>query len=534
MIAGLQTRLDRVLSATQFRLLAPGMGKLASSGFRPGFAMRFGSSPQPSLPILTILSRGIMHASTLALALCVSLANPSASPSLPSPPAFRAIADEHSDESPPAEPLAEAEEVEVLVIQAKKLITRPGAVLEDARVLVKNGQITAVGGDFEVPEGAREISGDVVCAGFIDVWSTLGLPADSADAKASPSTRTIDGLETYSKDHLRLEALRAGVTSARVQDAIHSEIGGLGALVSNHPDLEGEELALLHDACLTASLGITRDNRPEDIFKRATEVEKLISELEGGLGYRESWVEYKIKLEEWEKEIEKKVKKLEKDFKSAKKKRDKDIEKAEEKGKKFKESRYKEDKKPREPRFDANKEVMARVAHGELPLIVEVHRAQELRGLLEKTKRFDRLRMILAGASEAMSCAEDLAERRIPVMVWPAALGAFRQSEHERHDLELAGRLHDAGVEVLLGSGGQPNPRDLPLLAAMAVGHGLDAETAFAALTLGAAETFDMGHQLGSIEVGKRADLLVLNGEPLAASTQVRFVVLNGEVIVEP
>jgi imidazolonepropionase-like amidohydrolase len=89
-------------------------------------------------------------------------------------------------------------------------------------------------------------------------------------------------------------------------------------------------------------------------------------------------------------------------------------------------------------------------------------------------------------------------------------------------------------VPVLLGSGGaQPlASRDLPLLAALAVGHGLGRERAFEALTLGAAEALDAGDRIGSLEQGKDADLLVLDGEPLATTTRVLYVITGGELAV--
>ena len=76
--------------------------------------------------------------------------------------------------------------------------------------------------------------------------------------------------------------------------------------------------------------------------------------------------------------------------------------------------------------------------------------------------------------------------------------------------------------------------RDLPLLAAMAVGQGLDSDAAFEALTLGAARAMDVADQLGSLEFGKRAAMLVLDGDPLASTSSVQYVISDGEVVVEP
>jgi imidazolonepropionase-like amidohydrolase len=74
--------------------------------------------------------------------------------------------------------------------------------------------------------------------------------------------------------------------------------------------------------------------------------------------------------------------------------------------------------------------------------------------------------------------------------------------------------------------------RDLPLLASLAVGHGLEPERALEALTLGAARALDAGDRIGSLEQGKDADLLVLDGEPLATTTRVQYVISGGELVV--
>ncbi|MCZ6596080.1 MAG: amidohydrolase family protein, partial [Planctomycetota bacterium] len=205
-----------------------------------------------------------------------------------------------------------------------------------------------------------------------------------------------------------------------------------------------------------------------------------------------------------------------------------------EKDKEFKEKKYKEDKKPRKPKFDEDKKVMARVAHGEVPLVVEIHRSEEIRSLLEKTEQFDRLRLILSGGTEALHHAEALAERKIPVIVWPAPMGSRRSDEYDGHDLSLASQLHEAGVTVLIGSGGTDTSRDLRLLASLAVGHGLDPEAAFDAITLTVARAFDVGDRLGSLERGKDADVLVLDGDPLDTTARVQYVISNGQVVVEP
>jgi imidazolonepropionase-like amidohydrolase len=410
-------------------------------------------------------------------------------------------------------------------------------VLENTAVIVQDGRITAVGRDLATPPGAREITGKVVCAGFIDPWSTFGIdPEAIEDERTSAGTLTLDAVDPYVDRRLRSELLRAGITSMRVQAGSVSRVGGVGALLRIQADQTANEEVLLRDCCVAMSVGLTREGRGVDLFDRVNEIQRMVGLIAEGETYLEEKVEYKHDLAEWEKKIAEKQKELEEGFKKAKKEREKEQADAKEKGKEFKEKAYKEDKKPKAPKFDPDKEVLARVANGEVQLIVEVHRASELRGVLDGTERFGRLRMILAGATDAMSVADRLKERHIPVLVWPAPMGVDVPDEFDGSDIALAGRLQRAGVEVLLGGGGRVGAatRDLPLLAALAVGQGFDRQAAFEALTLGAARALDVDSRIGSIERGKEADLLVLDGEPLASTTHVRYAIVGGDVVITP
>ncbi len=429
-----------------------------------------------------------------------------------------------------------AEDDPAVLIRAERLIVRPGHVLTNVAVLVRGGVIVAVGPDLTAPEGATEIQGAVVCAGFIDAWSSMGISTDGRDVRlrTDAATRTLNAVDPYGSAHDRDAALRAGVLAVRSQIAEGAAICGVGVVLSLGPGTALDEMVVLEDAVVAAAVGVSQSSRATDVFDRIAQVDKLVGLIRAGLDYRLDHVEYRHDLAEWQEAIAKKEKELEKDFKKAKKARAKDVEKAEETGKEFKEKKYKEDKQPKVPKFDADKEVMARVANGELPLVVTVHRVAELREFLTATRSFDRLRLVIAGGTEALAVADELAARHIPVIVWPAPLGTRRPNEFEAHDLSLAGRLAEKGVTVLLGSGGGDQARDLPLLASLAIGHGLDPETAFSALTWDAARAFDVADRLGSVQRGRRADLLVLDGEPLLSSTRVLYVLAGGRVVVSP
>jgi imidazolonepropionase-like amidohydrolase len=418
-----------------------------------------------------------------------------------------------------------------VLVRAQRVVLRPGEELENGSVLLERGVIVAVGPDLDAPAGARVIEGALACAGFLDPWSSLGLdPASTLDSGTTAATRTIDALDPWHLPEKRAEALRSGVTAARVQVGRSAPLSGIGALV--HTSAWEKASVVLEDACLAGSVGVTRGGRVPDVFDRVAEVDRLVGALDKGRRYRESQVDFRNEIEKWSKVIAEKLAELEKDAKKAKKDREKEEKEAKEKGKEFKEKKYKEDKKPRRVRPDPEDEAMARAADGEIPLVVEVHRASEIRRLLEKTEPFDRLRLVIAGGTEALPFAEELVERSIPVILWPPPMGSDRADEYQAHDPALPGELSRAGVTVLIGSGGDDGARDLRFLAALAVAHGMERDAALASITSAPARVFDAAERLGTLERGRSGDVLVFDGDPLDTSARLLFVVSRGQVVV--
>jgi len=328
------------------------------------------------------------------------------------------------------------------------------------------------------------------------------------------------------------------VARVRVQAGTDSRVGGVGALVRVAFAPSAADSIVLPDCSVSMSIGKAApgggDNK--DPFERIADLDRVVSAVEAGKNYLIARTEHRYELEEWEKKISEKTTELDKDAKKAKKEREKEQKDAEEKGKPFQEKKYKEDKRPQPPRFDEDNEVLARVADGDIPFFVQANRSSEIRGLLAGTAEFGRLRLVLAGGGEAMTCSSTLAERRIPVLLSLVPRGRWEANEDEEASPSAAGDLARAGVPILLGTGGT-NPaasRDLPILAALAIGNGLDRSKAFEALTLGAARAFDASDRLGSLEEGKAAEILVLDGEPLTSSAKIRYVVTAGRLVVEP
>src|SRR5207248_3314186 len=167
-------------------------------------------------------------------------------------------------------------------------------------------------------------------------------------------------------------------------------------------------------------------------------------------------------------------------------------------------------------------------ARGDRPVIIQAHRQEEI---LEAIKLADELKikMILSGAIDSWKVAKELKKRDIPVIVGPIMTMPGERYDPYDAPYVCAAKLHQAGVRFCIRSSGGSNTRNLPYEAAMAVSYGLPPEEGLKAVTLYPAEILGVAGQLGSIEPGKRANLVLANGDILQASTQVEAIFIDGK-----
>ncbi|HYG07295.1 MAG TPA: amidohydrolase family protein [Stenotrophomonas sp.] len=176
----------------------------------------------------------------------------------------------------------------------------------------------------------------------------------------------------------------------------------------------------------------------------------------------------------------------------------------------------------------AGRAVLARYLAGNGRIVVQVERATDIRQLLRWAQRVN-VRIAVAGGSEAWKVAPLLAQAQVPVLVDALAdlPGNFDQVGAT---LDNAARLHAAGVPVSFVQSSDPshNARKLRQLAGNAVAHGLPWEAGLAGMTRVPAEIFGVSAQVGSIAVGKRADLVLWEGDPLDVAHYAEQVWLDG------
>jgi len=179
----------------------------------------------------------------------------------------------------------------------------------------------------------------------------------------------------------------------------------------------------------------------------------------------------------------------------------------------------------------AGRNVLARYLAGNGRIVVQVERAADIRQLLRWAQR-EHVRIAIAGGTEAWKVAPLLAQAQVPVLV-DALADLPMNFDQVGATLENAARLHAAGVMVsfMQTDTASHHARKLRQLAGNAVAYGLPWEAALAGMTRVPAEIFGVAAQIGSIAVGKRADLVLWDGDPLDVAHYAEQVWLDGRAI---
>lgn len=182
---------------------------------------------------------------------------------------------------------------------------------------------------------------------------------------------------------------------------------------------------------------------------------------------------------------------------------------------------------------DLRMEVLARVVRREMPLLVTAHRAQDIISILRLAREFN-IRVVLDGAAEAYLVVNEIKRAGVPVILHPTMYRAA--GETENLSMETLATLRKAGVPVALQSGYEgyvPKTRIVLFEAAVAAANGVSFAEALAIVTIDAARILGIANRVGSLEVGKDADVTLFDGDPFEYTSHVVGVIINGRVVSE-
>jgi imidazolonepropionase-like amidohydrolase len=190
-----------------------------------------------------------------------------------------------------------------------------------------------------------------------------------------------------------------------------------------------------------------------------------------------------------------------------------------------------EDSKIRMPDLNPKYEALAPVLDGTLPVIISVEKAKDIELAIEFVQE-EKIKTIFRGCAQGFKVAEKIKEAGIPVIIDDLYTGPSEPEDGYDAPFRNVVELARAGVMICFSSGVDPSSsKDLPYHAARAVAFGLDWKEAIKALTINPARIFGIDDRVGSIKVGKDADLFITTGDPLDLRSEVKHLFINGKDI---
>ncbi len=388
---------------------------------------------------------------------------------------------------------------ETLAVRAKTVYTAAGPPITNGVVLVENGKVKAVGPDLKIPSGARVIQAAVVIPGLIDGHTHLGVYStpnveENADGNemTNPVTPQVRALDSFNfADPALKVGLAGGVTTIISRPGSGNVIGGTSVAVKlkNAPP---EAMVLAPDCDLKMAI----EGNPVGVYGAKRQ---LPSTLMGVYHLaRKAFLEAREYQKSWDKYEKEKAEK----------------------------------KEAAPPKRDLGKETLLRVLRRELPVHIHCATASEIASCLRLADEFN-LRLSLGHCYWAYLIVDELRTRTdVHFNVGPPMF--FSYFDHQLEFRNGPALLAEAGLKVSLQTdalgGAQQNLREL---AALCVRYGMREEDALRAITIREAEAVGLEKRVGSLEPGKDADLVLLDGEPFDLLTKVERVFIDGKVEYE-
>jgi imidazolonepropionase-like amidohydrolase len=375
---------------------------------------------------------------------------------------------------------------EALAITNARIMTGTGATIERGTIVLRGGKIAAVGADVQVPAGAKTVdaAGRIVTPGFIESSTNLGIVEIplSADGTAD-QVSTDPGIGAAFNVVDAFNPLSTAIPVTRVEGVTRALVvpGGTGHVIQGQAavfDLAGEQVpgsVTKGPAAMMASLGEAGAGVAGG--SRATAVLRLREVLQDAADFgrnRAAW--------------------------NTGQRRD------------YVRSRL-------------DLEALRPVLAGEIPLAVQANRASDILAAIRLADEF-KLRLVVVGAAEGWMVADELARRKIPVVVKP--LTNIPTFDALAATLENPARLQKAGVNVILSSFETHRAGTLRQEVGNAISYGMDHAAALQAVTVNPARTWGVSDRAGSIEVGKDADVVVWSGDPFELTTSADHIFIRG------
>ncbi len=377
----------------------------------------------------------------------------------------------------------------IAVVNAR-ILTMSSGIIEKGDILIEDHKIIEISEKIELPSEIEiyDADGKTVMPGLIDAHTHLGVDEEGLgwegedfneiDNPITPHLRAVDAVNPFDKGII--SARENGITTVMTSPGSANILGGEAAAIKTDGRII-DQMIVRAPVGIKAALG----ENPKKVYSERKK--SPVTRMGIAAMLRQSLMEAEDYL----------------------------LEKNEAK------SAFKRNLK---------NESLIKLLNKEIPLKAHVHRADDIMTAIRIAREFD-LDLTLEHCTEGHLVAEEIAEAGFSAAVGPSLTGRVKV-ELDEMDFKTAGILAEAGVKIALISDHPVTPvKNLLLYAALAVRSGLNQEEALKAVTINPAEMLKISDRVGSLEEAKDADLIVLNGDPLAFDTSVEKVMINGAFI---
>lgn len=380
-----------------------------------------------------------------------------------------------------------------MFIKNARIYTMAGSILDNGCILIENGKIKAVGENIECNDSdVIDINGGIVIPGMIDAHCHIGIIEGSKGFEGSdvnemtdpitPHLRAIDGV--YPFDEYFPKAVKAGVTTVMTGPGSANVIGGQFIAMKTY-GTNVDKMVVLEPAAMKIAFG----ENPKRVYNSKNKMP--MTRMATAALLRQALIEardYKLKKE-----------------------------KALEKGE----------------HFDTNikMEALIPVIEKKMVLKAHCHRADDILTAIRIAKEFD-VNLTLDHCTEGHLITEYIKEAKVPAIVGPT-MSFNSKIELINKSFTTPSTLIKAGIKVAIMT---DHPvieiQYLPICAGIAAKEGnLTFEEALSTITINAAEILGVEDRIGSIEVGKDADIVILDGSPFDLSSNTLYTIINGQIV---
>jgi imidazolonepropionase-like amidohydrolase len=392
----------------------------------------------------------------------------------------------------------------LIAITGGKLLTVSHGTIENGVLVIEAGKIVAVGkaSEVSIKKGTTIVDarGLTVYPGLFDPDTNLGLVEVGSNKMANDllesSDEILPQMHVYDAFHAESELISVarlnGVTNAVVAPGIGDTLAGQDALIQ----LTGQNrdaMILGRDIALTLNYG-SEERRREGTRAYPTTRMGVIAQLRQALLDAQQYETAQTA--------------------AAKKDTKKDGENA------------------LSAKRDLKFEALLPYLHGEKPVVIEVSESYEAQTIMKVALEFN-LKVVLKGMTHTQDILDEIASWNVPV-IFGSIYDQPRANERYDAVFTMPYELSKRGVKIALSSASAGHPgssyyvRNLPYEAGTAVAYGLPYDVALRAITLNVADIFGVADKFGSLDVGKAANVVLANGDPLDVRTDVRQVYVNG------